>query len=96
LLGFAEMRKNLLLRGSYLCAAVAAGLVALHFNAELFPGWTRGMAVLSCAFALAGAGLAATSIGSAGWTHLKLWPAHVAVALNILLALGFFFYATPY
>lgn len=89
------MRKNLLLRVSYLCAAVAAGLVAAHFNAELFGGWTRGMAVISCGFALAGATCATLSIGASGWTRLRHWPAQLAFALNALLAIGFFVYANP-
>jgi hypothetical protein len=87
------MSAETLLKASYLCAAVAGGLVAAHFNAELFGGWTRAMSVISAGFALAGAAFAAFRLASAGWTRLRNWPAQLAFALNALLAMGFTFYA---
>jgi hypothetical protein len=80
------------LRASYLCAAVALGLLALHFNAEALPGWTSGLATLAAVFALPGALLAALSLGRHRWTSLQHWPAQVAFALNAFLALAFLFY----
>ena len=82
------------LRASYVCASVALALLALHFNAELFPGWTGGMALFSGALAGAGLGFAAVSLGRR-WTSLAQWPGQVALALNALLTLGFLFYANP-
>jgi len=73
----------------------AAGLVALHFNAELFRGWTRPMAMISGGFAVLGAGLVALSLGRSGWTRLEHWPAHIALALNAVLAIGFLLYGYP-
>jgi hypothetical protein len=83
------------LRASYLCAVVAAGLLALHFNAALLPSWTQGVALLSGGLALAGVGLAAYSFGSDGWTDIRYWPAHLAFGLNALLGLGFLASVTP-
>jgi hypothetical protein len=83
------------LRASYLCAVVAAGLLALHFNAALLPSWTQGIALLSGGLALAGVGLAAYSFGSDGWTDIRYWPAHLAFGLNALLGLGFLASVTP-
>lgn len=82
------------LRASYLCAVAGLALLGLHFNAELFAGWTRAMALFSGALSLAGVALAAVSLGSR-WMSLSQWPAQVALGLNALLALGFLFYANP-
>lgn len=90
----AERRPQMTLRASYVCALAALALLALHFNAELFPGWTSGMALLSGALAGAGVGFAALSLGRR-WTSLAQWPGQVALALNTLLTLGFLFYASP-
>lgn len=83
---------KLLVRASYLCAALALGLLAIHFNAELLPGWTRGLALLAGALALVGAGLAVLYLGRHGWTRLRHWPGQVALALNSVLAIAFAFY----
>jgi hypothetical protein len=80
------------LRASYFCAAVAAGLLALHFNAGVLPRWTRGFSLLSGGLALAGAGLAAFSFGREDWADLRHWPRHLAFSLNALLAIGFIAY----
>jgi len=80
------------LRAAYVCAAVAAGLLALHFNAALLPRWTRGIALLSGGLALAGTGLAAFSFDRDGWTDIRYWPRHLAFSLNALLAIGFMAY----
>lgn len=82
------------LRASYVCGFVALALLALHFNAELFPAWTRGMALLSGALAGAGVGMAAVSLGRR-WTSIAQWPGQVALAFNALLTLGFLFYVSP-
>jgi hypothetical protein len=82
------------LRASYLCAAAGLALLALHFNAELFAGWTRGMALWSGALGLAGVALAAWSLGGR-WLSLSQWPGQVALGLNAILSLGFLFYANP-
>jgi hypothetical protein len=83
------------LRASYVCAVVAAGLLALHFKAALLPAWTQGIALLSGGLALAGVGLAAHSFGSEGWTDIRCWPAHLAFGLNALLGAGFIASVTP-
>jgi len=80
------------LRVSYLCAVVALGLLALHFNAEQLSGWTRGLAALGAVLALPGALLAAWSLGRSGWTSARYWRAQIAFALNALLALAFLLY----
>lgn len=80
------------LRVSYLCAAVALGLLALHFNAEELSGWTRSLAALAALVALPGALLAAWSLGRRGWTSAQHWRAQIAFALNALLALAFLLY----
>jgi hypothetical protein len=87
--------RRLALRASYLFAVVAAGLLALHFNAALLPSWTDRIALLSGGLALAGVGLAAYSFGSAGWMDLSYWRAHVAFGVNALLGLGFLASVTP-
>jgi hypothetical protein len=79
-------------RASYLCAAVAAGLLALHFNAGLLPQWTRGFSLLSGGLALAGVGLAAFSLGREQWAEIRYWRRHLAFSLNALLAIGFLAY----
>jgi hypothetical protein len=83
---------KLLVHAAYLCAALALGLLAIHFNAGLLPGWTRGLALLAGALALAGAGFAAVHLARHGWTRLRLWPAQAAFALNSVLAVAFAFY----
>jgi hypothetical protein len=83
------------LRASYVCAVVAAGLLACHYNAALLPAWTRGIALLSGGLALAGAALAAYSFGAEGWADLRYWRAHVAFGINALLGLGFIASVTP-
>jgi hypothetical protein len=80
-------------RASYLCALVAMGLLALHFNAAQLPGWTRSLAVLAGGFAVAGAALAAMSLDRRGWVSIRRWPIQAAFALNTVLALGFLVYA---
>ena len=45
------------LRASYLCGALAAGLLALHFNLGWLPQWTRGISLLSGGVALADYGI---------------------------------------
>jgi hypothetical protein len=87
--------KNVPLRASYLCAAVALGLLAIHFNAGALAGWTPAFAALAAFFALPGALLAGYALGRRGWTSLQHWPVQVAFALNALLALAFLFYASP-
>jgi hypothetical protein len=87
------MRTPVTLRVSYLCAAVGLGLLAIHFNAGLLPGWTDALAVLAGAFALFGVGLAAVWLARQGWTRTRSWPGQVAFALNAFLALAFIFYA---
>jgi hypothetical protein len=80
------------LRASYLCAAIAAGLLALHFNLGWLPQWTRGISLLSGGLALAGAGLAAASFGREDVFDIRRWPHHLALGLNGLLAAGFVSY----
>jgi len=87
----AEFRRTAVV-ASYLCAAVAAGLLALHFNAGLLPSWTRGISWLSGGLALAGVGLAAYSFGREGWTDIRYWPRQLAFGINALLAIGFIAY----
>lgn len=82
------------LRASYFCAAVAAGLLAMHFNVGLLPQWTRAFSLLSGGVALAGAGLAAFSFGRGDWADMQYWPRHLAFALNALLAIGFIAYVS--
>jgi hypothetical protein len=85
--------KPFALRASYVCAAVGLGVLAIHFNAGLLPGWTGALAVLAGAFAIFGTGLAAFCLGGQGWTRMRNWPGQVAFALNAFLALAFIFYA---
>jgi hypothetical protein len=87
------LRRPATLRASYLCAAVGLGLLAIHFNAGLLPGWTRALSVVSGGFALAGAAFAALHLARHGWTRLGQWPAQAALALNAFLGLAFLFYA---
>jgi hypothetical protein len=82
------------LRASYLCAALALGLLALHFNAERLPAWTRGLSWLAGGIALAGLVLAARVLGRRGWTRLEHWRAQLALALNGFLAVSFLLYPT--
>jgi hypothetical protein len=91
----AAQARRMALRASYVCAIVAAGLLACHYNAALLPAWTRGIALLSGGLALAGTGLAAYSLGSEGWTDIRYWRAHVAFGMNALLGLGFIASVTP-
>lgn len=77
---------------SYICAAVAAASVALHFNAERFPAWTQGYAVFAGLVALAGALFAAWSLGRRGWTRLEHWRGQLSLAINGFLAAAFFAY----
>ena len=81
--------RRVALRGSYLCAVIAAGLLAAHFNAGLFPAWTRGLGLLSGGIAVAGAGLAAAAIGAEGWTNLRAWAGQLSLAINALLGIAF-------
>jgi multisubunit Na+/H+ antiporter MnhB subunit len=87
------MRKTAV-RASYVCAAAALVLLALHFNAERLPAWTPRLAVTAGVIALAGALLAAVSLDRRGWTDLSHWPAQLAFAINTILALGFLAYPT--
>ena len=89
-----EARRKALL-ASYICAALAAGLLAAHFNAALFPTWTRGIALLSGGIAVAGTALAAYSLGSQGWTSLRHWAGHLAFAINAFLGVAFIVSASP-
>ena len=86
---------RLAVRASYLCAAAALSLLAVHFNAEALAGWTRALALLAAGFAVPGVLLAALSLGRTGWTRLQDWPGQVAFALNAFLALAFVLYANP-
>ena len=83
------------IRLSYFCAAAAGGLLALHFNAELFPSWSPRLALISAVFALVGVALAVFSLGRRGWTSMRSLSAQIALALNAFLALAFLFYAQP-
>lgn len=85
--------KPFTLRASFVCAALGLGLLAIHFNAGLLPGWTGALAALAGAFTLFGTGLAAFWLGRHGWTRMRNWPGQVAFALNAFLALAFLFYA---
>jgi hypothetical protein len=89
------MRTIAPLRASLLCAALALGLLAIHFNGGLLPAWTRPLALLAGALALCGAALAAFHLARHGWTKLAQWPGQVAFALNAFLAVAFLFYANP-
>ena len=90
----AAQSRRTALRASYLCAAVAAGLLAMHFDIGLLPRWTRGFSLLSGGLALAGAGLAAFSFAPEEWTDIRYWPRHLAFGLNALLAIGFIAYVS--
>jgi len=74
--------------------SVAAGLLALHYNARLLPRWRRGFSLLSGGLALAGVGLAYFSFGREGWTDLGYWPRHLAFGQNAILAVGFIAYVS--
>jgi hypothetical protein len=80
------------LRASYLCAALAAGLLALHFNLGWLPQWTRGVSLMAGGLALAGAGLAAASFRRGELLDIRRWPHHLSLGLNGLLAVGFVSY----
>jgi hypothetical protein len=80
---------------SWLCAALAGGMLALHFNGEVAPGWTRGLSYFAGWLALAGAALAAYALGRQGWASLRYWLEQLALGVNLLLGLSFLFYATP-
>lgn len=83
------------MRASWICAFAAAALLGVHFNAAVFPAWTRGLALLSGGLAVAGVFLAAYSLGAEGWTNVRRWPAQTAFGFNVLLAIAFLFYALP-
>jgi uncharacterized membrane protein HdeD (DUF308 family) len=87
--------RNALLPASYLCAGLALALLALHFNAELMPAWTRSVSSFGAALALAGTFLAASSLGRRGWWSLRHWAGQVALALNAFLAVALFLFAHP-
>lgn len=78
-----------LVRASYLCAAIAGGLLAAHFNAGVLPAWTRGIALLSGGIAISGMGLAAFALGEGRWSSLRHWPAQLAFAVNAFLGVAF-------
>jgi hypothetical protein len=84
------------LKASYICAALAAGLLAMHYNAAVLPQWTRGLSLLSGGLALAGVGLAVYSLAPEDWTDIRRWPRHLAFGLNALLAVGFIAYVSVY
>jgi hypothetical protein len=81
--------RRVALRASYVCAAVAAALLAAHFNAGLFPAWTRGLGLLSGGIAVAGTGLAAAAIGTDGWSDLRAWAGQLSFAINAFLGIAF-------
>lgn len=87
--------RRLARQAAYLCAALAGGLLVLHFNGELAPAWTRGLSLFAGWIALAGAAAAVYALGSRGWTSLGYWPAQVALGVNLLLGISFVLYATP-
>jgi hypothetical protein len=78
---------------SYGCAVLAAGLLALHFNAELFPTWSEALAWAAALLAVAGALLSAAWLHVKGWNRLSNWPGQLAFATNTLLGMGFLVYA---
>jgi hypothetical protein len=81
-------------RASYVCAALAAALLAAYVNVGLLPVWLAPIALLSGAIALAGAALAAFSLGSEGWSSLRHWPGQLALAVNAFLGIAFLAYAS--
>jgi hypothetical protein len=83
------------LRASYICAALAAALLASHYLAAILPEWTRGLSLFSGGLALAGVGLAAFSLHPDGWTDIRQWPAQTAFGFNAFLAIAFFVAAIP-
>ena len=85
--------RNLGIYSSYGCAVLAEGLVALHFNAELFPTWSEALAWMAAVLAIAGALLAAAWLRLQGWNRLRNWPGQLAFATNALLGMGFLVYA---
>lgn len=90
------MSKGVVLPASYICAGLALGLLAIHFNAEVLPAWTPSLSSFGAAIASAGAALAALSLGRRGWWSLRHWGGQVALALNAFLAVALFLYANPH
>jgi hypothetical protein len=80
------------LRAAWVCAALAAGLLALHFNAGRLPAWTGRLSVFAGAIALGGVAFAAHAMGRRGWTSLLCWRAQLAFAANGLLGLALLAY----
>ena len=84
------------LKASYLCAAVAAGLLAMHYNTAIVPQWTRGLLLLSDGLALVGVALAVYSLRPEDWTDICRRPRQLAFGLNALLAVWFIAYVSVY
>lgn len=84
---------TVLVRASYACAALSAGLLALHFNAEQLPAWTTRLSLGAAALAFVGAACAAAALGRQGWTSLRHRAGQIALAINGFFAIAFAAYA---